>query len=135
MTLVERQITKESVDAIAGQLAEKIIISVVMMFALILFVYYFHVPNPNIILIVGLVLCSALFGYGGGIVAAVIMLGYTLFFFSTDYSFIRFTPQNLQKVRVSLIGIAADMILVCWLKSSEIKAFQEVEVLTKQAES
>ena len=34
-----------------------------------------------------------------------------------------------------LIGIAADMILVCWLKSSEIKAFQEVEVLTKQAES
>ena len=46
---------------------------------------------------------------GGGIVAAVIMLGYTLFFFSTDYSFIRFTPQNMQKVYVSIIGIAADM--------------------------
>ena len=49
------------------------------------------------ILIAGLVLCSALFGFGGGIVAAVIMLGYTLFFFSTDNSFIYFTPENLQK--------------------------------------
>ena len=64
-------------------LPKKIIISAVIMFALIFFVYYFHVPNPNIILIVGLVLCSALFGVGGGIVAAVIMMGYTLFFFST----------------------------------------------------
>ena len=116
-------------------LPKKIIISAVIMFALIFFVYYFHVPNPNIILIVGLVLCSALFGLGGGIVSAVIMMGYTLFFFSTDFSFTQFTPQNLQKVWVSLIGIAADMILVCWLKSSEINAFKEIEVLTKQAES
>ena len=43
-----------------------------------------------------LVLWSALFGYGGGIVAAAIMFGYTLFFFSTDNSFTQFTPQNMQ---------------------------------------
>ena len=69
-------------------------------------------------------LCSALFGFGGGIVASVIMLGYTLFFFSTDHSFTQFTPQNLQKVAVSLIGVVADMLLVCLLKQAELKAFR-----------
>jgi len=62
-------------------LPKKIVITVVIMAVLILFVFYFNVPNPNMILIAGLVLCSALFGYGGGIVAAAIMLGYTLCFF------------------------------------------------------
>lgn len=102
------------------------------MFALILFVFYCNIPNPNMILIAGLVLCSALFGFGGGVVAAAIMLGYTLFFFSTDYSFTQFTPENLQKVIVSLIGILADMILVCSLKQTEIQEFNKIEALTKE---
>lgn len=113
-------------------LPKKIVITIVIMFALILFVYYFNIPNPNMILIAGLVLCSALFGFGGGIVAAFIMLGYTLFFFSTDHSFTQFTEQNLQKVGVSLVGIAADMLLVCFLKAAEVRAFSEVANLTEQ---
>jgi hypothetical protein len=44
------------------------------------------------------------------------MFGYTLFFFSTDNSFMQFTPQNMQKVIVSMIGIVADMLFVCALK-------------------
>ena len=75
----------------------KIVSSVLIMFALILFVYFFSIPNPNMILIAGMVLCSALFGFGGGGIAALIMLGYTLFFFSTDHSFVHFTTQNIQK--------------------------------------
>ena len=102
------------------------------MLALIAFVYFFKVPNPNMILIAGLVFCSAVFGFGGGIVAAAIMLGYTLFFFSTDHSFTQFTPENLQKVGVSLIGITADMLLVCFLKQAEIQAFKKVDDLTEQ---
>ena len=102
------------------------------MSALIFFVYHFNVPNPNMILIAGLVLCSALFGYGGGIVAALIMFCYTLFFFSTDNSFVNFTPQNMQKVFVSMIGIVADMLFVCSLKKAEIREFEEVDELTGQ---
>ena len=113
-------------------LPKKIIITILIMAALILLVYFCNIPNPNMILIAGLVLCSALFGYGGGIVAAVIMLGYTLFFFSTDYSFIYFTPQNMQKVFVSVIGIVADMLFVCALKRTEIREFKAVDELTKQ---
>ena len=110
-------------------LSKKIVITVLVMAALILLVFYCDIPNPNMILIAGLVLCSALFGYGGGIVAAAIMFGYTLFFFSTDHSFTRFTPQNTQKVIVSIIGIVADMLLVCELKRAEIRQFKDVDAL------
>ena len=110
-------------------LPKKIVITAVIMAALILLVFYCDIPNPNMILIAGLVLCSALFGYGGGIVAAVIMLGYTLFFFSTDHSFTQFTPQNTQKVIVSIIGIVADMLLVCELKRAEIRQFKAVDAV------
>ena len=113
-------------------LSKKIVITIAIMAALILFVFYCNVPNPNMILIAGLVLCSALFGYGGGLVAAAIMLGYTLFFFSTNNSFTQFTPQNMQKVIVSLIGIAADMLFVCALKRAEIREFEVVDELTGQ---
>jgi ABC-type polysaccharide/polyol phosphate export permease len=58
----------------------KILASVAIMTVLIVFVYYFNIPNPNMILIAGLVLCSAMFGFGGGIVAAVIMFFYRKLF-------------------------------------------------------
>ena len=123
---------KTSLMQLQCSLPKKIIITTGIMCALILLVYYCNIPNPNMILIAGLVLCSALFGFGGGIVAAMIMLGYTLFFFSTDNSFTRFTPENLQKVTVSLIGIVADMLLVCSLKQTEIKEFNKIDALTKE---
>lgn len=124
--------TKTTLMQLQCSLPKKIIITIGIMFALILLVYYCNIPNPNMILIAGLVLCSALFGFGGGIVAAVIMLGYTLFFFSTDYSFTQFTPENMQKVIVSLIGIVVDMLLVCSLKQTEIKEFNKIDALTKE---
>lgn len=129
---MDHRLKKNALMQLQVSLPKKIAISIAVMSVLILFVYYCNVPNPNMILIAGLVLCSALFGYGGGIVAAVIMFGYTLFFFSTDNSFTQFTPQNTQKVIVSLIGIAFDMLLVCALKKAEIREFKVVDELTVQ---
>jgi diguanylate cyclase (GGDEF)-like protein len=83
------------------------------------------------ILIAGLVFCSALFGFGGGVVAALIMLLYTLFFFSVDHSFVNFTTEGLQKVVVSLVGIVVDMLLVCNVKRAEMRAFRQVESLSQ----
>ena len=113
-------------------LPKKIVISMVTMLVLIALVYGLNAPNPNMILIIGLVFCSAVFGFGGGIVAAAIMIGYSLYFFSTDNSFIRFTDQNLQKMAVSLFGIFADTLLVCMLKREEVRAFGEVDALTRK---
>ena len=104
--------------------------SIILMLLLILIVIQFNVPNPNMILIAGLVVCSALFGYTGGIIAGVIMFIYTVYFFSTDNSFFSFTDQNMKKVFVSLIGIIADMVFVCELKRASTAAFQEIKNLT-----
>ena len=51
---------------------------------------------------------------------------------STDHSFTQFTPQNMQKVIVSVIGIVADMLFVCALKRAEIREFKAVDALTVQ---
>ena len=104
--------------------------SVILMLVLILIVIQFNVPNPNMILIAGLVVCSALFGYTGGVVAGVIMFVYTVYFFSTDHSFLSFTDQNMEKVFVSLIGIVVDMVFVCELKRASNAAFREIKSLT-----
>ena len=104
--------------------------SIVLMLALILVVIQFNVPNPNMILIAGLVVCSALFGYTGGIIAGVIMFIYTVYFFSTDNSFFSFTDQNMKKVFISFIGIIVDMVFVCELKRASTAAFREIKSLT-----
>ena len=131
----KRKTHKPTLMQIEFNTFQKIILSIVIMAVLIAFVYYFNVPNPNMILIAGLVLCSAVFGYGGGITAGLIMLLYSLYFFSTDNSFINFTEQNLQKVFVSFIGIVADLLLVCSLKREEIKAFKDVKFLTEKLQN
>ncbi len=112
--------------------AKQVAVTAAIMFALIVFVYLCNIPNPNMILIAGLVFCSALYGYGGGIVAAIIMLLYTLFFFSVDHSFVHFTSEGLQKVIVSLVGIVVDMLLVCSVKKDEVEAFQRADILTQE---
>ena len=123
---------KNTLMQLQVSLPKEIAITAAIMAVLILFVFYCNIPNPNMILIAGLVLSSALFGYGGGVTAAVIMFGYTLFFFSTDHSFTQFTPQNMQKVFVSVVGIVADMVFVCALKRAELQEFKVVDALTAQ---
>lgn len=105
--------------------------TVAIMAILIGGVYAFDIPNPNMILIAGLVVCSALFGYPGGATAGVIMALYTLYFFSTGNDFVSFTPVNLTKVLVSMFGIVVDMVFVCALKRREMLTFREVDKLTE----
>lgn len=109
----------------------RILVSVGVMGLLVLLVYFFNIPNPNMILIAGLVLCSALFGFWGGGIAAAAMLVYTLYFFSTKHNFVDFTPENARKVIVSVVGIVVDMVLVCMLKETEIKTNVRVKDLTE----
>ena len=110
----------------------QILLSMLLMSVLIALVFFCKIPNPNMILIAGLVLCSAIFGYGGGITAGVVMFFYTLYFFSTDNDFITFSDVNRQKVFVSLVGIVADMLFVCTLKHAELAAHREVDQLSNE---
>lgn len=107
-----------------------VLTTIVVMTLLICYVFFLKVPNPNMILIAGLVICSAIFGYSGGIPAALIMIAYTFFFFSDNYSFVHFSDENARKVVVSLFGILVDMIFVCDLKRRENIAFREIKRLS-----
>lgn len=109
-------------------------VSLVAMLALALVVNVFNVPNPNMILVSGLVVCSSLFGFTGGVVGALVMLAYTLFFFSTDHSLVIFTAQNLQKVVVSTIGITVVTFFVSSLRHVVNVAFGEIESLARELE-
>ena len=123
---------KESLIARESSLAFSVFCGIGIMAVLIAIVYSFKVPNPNMILIAGLVVSSALFGYKGGIPAAVIMLAYSLFFFSEGNDFVTFTSQNSQKVIVTFIGVIVDMFFVCDLKRHEIEFFRKNQSLTER---
>lgn len=107
-------------------------VTVALMGVLLALVYFFNIPNPNMILIAGLVISATAFGFSGGITAAVIMIGYTLYFFSTDHNFVTFEGQNLAKVFVSLFGILVVVLFVCSLRRQEAKDYQENLRLTQK---
>ena len=79
------------------KLLAKILITSIIMLGLIFIVYFTSVPNPNMILIAGLVVCTALFGWSAAIVSTLAMVIYSMFFFSIDHSFFKYTTPNLQK--------------------------------------
>jgi diguanylate cyclase (GGDEF)-like protein len=105
-----------------------------IMIALTVVVSAFNVPNPNMILITGLVICASLFGWPGGVTAAVVMMTYTLYFFSTDHGFVAFSEQNMQKVVVSAIGIAVVGFFVSALRVIISREFKQLERMNAELE-
>ena len=106
----------------------RILISFSMELLLAVIVYSFHISNPNMILVTGLVASSALLGVYGGVTAAIVMLAYTFFFFSSNHDFVTFEAVNQQKVIVSTIGILAITGTVCFLKREENDAFRRIKL-------
>lgn len=129
---IEERLRKQTLMQLQFPLRTRIFCTGAVMLSLILLVVFLEIYNPNMILIAGLVLCSALFGYSGGITAAVIMSLYTLYYFSINGSFIRFAGNDFSKVIVSFVGITIVMLLVCALKSAEIQAFSDIDDLAKR---
>lgn len=97
---------------------QKQLISIGMMLLLCAIVYFFKIPNPNMILISCLVVTTALFGWHEGVSSAAVMFLYSMFFFSTDNTMVQFTPVNLQKLAVVFIGEVLVLIFVGRLKNA-----------------
>ena len=114
---------------------KKMLVSAAIMVILCGTVMFFDIPNPNMILITGLVIFTSIFGYPSGIVCGVFMLIYSMWFFSTDHSFIHFSPLNLQKMAVIVLGIILNLIFVGQLKKADnghLKAVEELNRLLKE---
>ena len=106
----------------------------VFMIALIIFVYNFNVPNPNMILIAALVLSTAIGGTVPGLLCAILMLGYSLFFFSTDHSWVRFSEVNLHKIIVIALGVVINYLSVAYLKRNRDRAGNQLKETNEKLE-
>ena len=80
-------------------------LSLTLMISLTLLVYFASIPNPNMILIAGLVIVTSLFGLIPGIFSGLEMILYSMFFFSTNHSFFVYNETNLYKLIVIIIGV------------------------------
>ena len=99
--------------------------------ALIFLVYHTNVPNPNMILISAMVLFTGFGGVVPGAVSAVMMLLYSMFFFSTDHSFFQYSEINLQKIFVIIFGIIINFLVVAVLKRTRDKAEEKLKETNK----
>ena len=110
------------------------IIFTILMVALIIFVYNFNIPNPNMILIAALVLSTAIGGSVPGLICSVLMLGYSLFFFSTNHSFFQFTDINLHKMIVITLGVLINFLCVAYLKRNRDRAGNQLKETNEKLE-
>ena len=121
-----------------GQTARQIrnaALSLIVMIALSLVVYFFNIPNPNMILIAGLTVFTSLFGYISGIVCGVEMIVYSMFFFSTDHSFISFTTLNMQKMAVIILGVVLNVAFIGHLKKRQTDDNRQLAEANSQLET
>lgn len=108
-----------------------IMAGITQIFACII-VYKFNIPNPNIVLFVLLSVSVVQFGYFAGIISGVIAVLYSAFFFSTDYSWIFYTPINRDKLIVIVLGVIANIIVVGHLQKVNRQAVHKIAKLESE---
>jgi len=108
------------------------IIALAIMLPLIFIVDYFNIPNPNVVLLAGLVYVSFLGGYRTGIVGALLIIGYSLHFFSIPGQTFHYTPENLNRVIIIIIFVPIMVLIVGRLKRGyDTKARELLEANSK----
>lgn len=113
---------------------KKLLLTAIVMSALITFALVFDIPNPNMLLITGLVVFTSIHGYGTGIVCAVAMVLYSMYFFSTDHSFIRYTTLNLEKMAMIIISVILNVMFVGKLKTGQDKTETKLRCINEALE-
>lgn len=101
---------------------QQVLLTVVVMVLMSCGVFLFNIPNPNMILITGLTVCTALYGFPSGVASGVVMIVYSMFFFSTDHSMVSYTSINLQKLAVIIFGVVVDVVFIGKLKNRQVAA-------------
>ena len=108
---------------------KKMLVTLLGMAALCAAVFLLQVPNPNMILITGLVVTTAVMGLSAGAVSSVVMIVYSMFFFSTDHSFLHYTTLNAQKLVIIIAGVVLNFAIVGRLKRASDEAMEELRAL------
>lgn len=115
------------------KLKGSILAGIIQIFACLI-VYKFHIPNPNIVLFVVLSASIVQSGYLAGIISGVIAVLYSAFFFSTDHSWIFYTPINRDKLCVIVLGVIFNIIIVGNLQKANRQAEYKIAKLESEKE-
>ena len=105
-------------------------ISLGVMIFLTLIVYEFKIPNPNMILIAGLIVITSLLGYIPGILGGTEMIAYSYIFFII----IKNDPQGIEKVITTFIGIVMTIVFIGQLKKRQTEATRKLREANEQLE-
>lgn len=90
----------------------RVFLSVVITIAVAVLLYVVNIPNPNLILFQVLHACIVLNGRESGIASAIVIMIYTLFFFSEGHDFQTYTTVNLEKCIITGICLCTDVMLI-----------------------
>lgn len=114
-----------------GKILESLLTAAIQLAACAV-VYFFNIPNPNIVLFVLLSAALVRFGYLAGTISGIITFLYSAFFFSTDHSWIYYTEINLYKFIVITAGIIANILLIGHLQKKNKQAVHQITELEIQ---
>ena len=101
-----------------GQVALLTGLSFLVTGLLILLAVHFKIPNPNMVLMIALVFFTGIGGLLPGLVSAMMMIAYTLYFFSENGSFFTFSQQQSDQILTAVPCILFCYATVLLLKRS-----------------
>lgn len=102
------------------------LVSIVSTLAMTFFVYRFQVPNPNVILMTVIVFFTFAGGFLCGIPTGIIVILYSLYFFSSPNRLFSYTVVNFQKIVAIAVSIPVMILLVGILKKRSDKKNEEL---------
>ncbi|WP_027407262.1 GGDEF domain-containing protein [Anaerovibrio sp. RM50] len=83
---------------------------------LIALVWFLKVPNPNMVLITGIIIFTSMFGRMAGVLSTLMIIIYSMYFFSMDHDFFTFTEVNIYKMMVILLSVIINTAIVAYLR-------------------
>lgn len=104
------------------------IITIIMVYI----VNLLNVPNPNVILLTVIVYFSFLGGFLSGSISGIIVIIYSIYFFSSPNQLFHFTQDNLKKIIVIVIFIPIMVFLVGKLKAQYHMKNKELEAANEK---
>lgn len=107
-------------------------LSLLLTLALMSLCFYYAVPNPAIILLTSIVICTFIGGFTCGTISGLITIIYCIYFFSIPDNFLTFTPDNLYRVNVIFIAIPIMIFIVGYLKKTIDLRTKELEKINKK---
>jgi diguanylate cyclase (GGDEF)-like protein len=108
------------------------ILSFVITIMMSIFVYALKVPNPNVILLTVIVYFSFEGGFLSGSISGLIVIAYSIYFFSSQDHLLYFTQDNFKKIIVIVIFIPIMISLVGTLKRRYLFKSKELELTNEK---